>query len=223
MVRQVWLLLLVASSACTSRLSIEATTVRERDVQVDLGEVFESCDGTTTSDEAVATFALAGDQATCTMHLTLAGVFLSIADLKQAYRDEVDGYPNDSTVSIRRMRAVIKDLRFLSPAGDPLADPIVWYWHASLALDDVPLAYRSGADSRSLFEDALRLDLAAAVDPINEAVATDGTLTNSGVIEVAMDAASIATTLAGNTGATFALTVSITFDLHVSKSAASEL
>jgi hypothetical protein len=140
-----------------------------------------------------------------------------------ASRDDIGGYPNDSTVSIKHMRAVLKDLRFVSPAGDRLVDPIVWYWRASLALGDVPLAQRSGADSHTLFEDELNLDLAAAVDPINEAVATDGTLTNSGVVDVAMDATSIVSTLAGNTSATFALTVSITFDLHVSKAAASEL
>jgi hypothetical protein len=222
MVRLAWLILLVASG-CTTRLDIEAIKVRNTDVQVDLGEVLASCDGTTTSDDAEVTFALGADGTNCTMHLAVSGVFLSIADLKQGYRDDVDGYPQDATVSIKHMRAVLKDLRFVSPAGDRLIDPIVGYWRASLALGDVPLAERAGSDSRSLFAGDLDLDLQAAVDPINEAVAIDGTLTNSGVIDAAMDVSSIATTLAGNTAATFAFTVSVTFDLHVSKTAASAL
>jgi hypothetical protein len=214
---------LLAAGACTTRLNIDATTVREKDAQVDLGQVVAGCEGTITSDHTTVTFSLSADGEYCVMYIELSGEFYSVADLKQAYRDEVDGYPADSTVTITGLRAAIRDLRLVSPAGDRLVDPVVSYWRASLVIGDIPVAKRSGGDSRSLFGGVKDLDLAAAVDTINDAIATDGTLVTAGIVAVAMDPASITTSLAGNTSATLELKVSLTLDVHVSKSAASEL
>jgi hypothetical protein len=126
-------------------------------------------------------------------------------------------------VTVTGLRADIERLELTSPDGTPLANPVLSYWSASLTIGERPIAHRLGNDTPSLFGGIRGLDLAAAVSTINEAVATDGTLPTSGVIEVAMDAASIATSLAGNTSATLDLTVRITMDVHVSKSAASAL
>src|SRR5262249_46863397 len=115
--------MLLGLFGCT-QLHVDAFTSREDEVHLEITEAVSGCDGMLTFGDTVATFTLSTDGKVCNVHFDARGAFIDIADVKQAYRDEVDGYPDTSAVSVFAMDADIADVTWVDGAGTPLSPPI---------------------------------------------------------------------------------------------------
>jgi hypothetical protein len=207
-------LALLLCSGCFS-MNIDARTERDTTVSLDFSNVVGPCDGQVVDGDTTVTFTQSTDGKTCTAHVSVAGSLIDVADLKQQYRDEVDGYPDTSAVTATAMHAQVTDVALVDDAGGQILHPTINQWSATFTVDAVPVATLGGADADSLFGGIPDVDLQPAVALLNTAVDTNGTLAESGQIDVALDTASIAVALAGHTGVFLSLKIVVHLDLRI--------